>query len=144
MCNLLTKSAEEKIEGYKIVAKKLKGKRYFSIAMGFQYPLDGHVPVIRKQHRICVKFRSDIISKNSRAHRIYMVGRTAIFLSFAEASNEYQYLTPVMSVAGNEYRLVIVRSEVSVDVMEGTYLTCGRERKVAAGRHINFIEEIAC
>ena len=141
MCNLLTKSTEEKIEGFKIVAKKSKGKRYFSIAIGFRYPLDGHIPVIRKQHRICAKFLSDIISKSSKGYSTNMVGRTAVFLSFAEAAEECRYITRG-DVIENGYRLVIVRSEVSVDVMEGTYLACGTVCKVAAGRHINFIEEI--
>ncbi len=139
MCNLLTKSTEEKIEGFKIVAKKPKGKRYFSTAMGFQYPLDGHIPIVKKQCSITSDFIDNIISKTCTAYSDHMVGRTSVFLNYADAQEpcrRWDYYTK------KEYKLVIVRCEVSIDVMEGTYMACVRECKVAAGRHINFIEEL--
>jgi len=140
MCNL-TVHVEKKIEGYKIVAKKLKGKRYFSITIGFKYPLDGHVPIARKQRRICSNFMSDILSKTSGAYRENMTGRTAIFLSLVAASKGHYSLVQGGYVEKG-YELIVVRSEVSVDVMEGTYFTGLGNCKVAAGRHINFIEEV--
>jgi len=140
MCDL-TAPVEIKIEGYKIVAKKLKGKRYFSITIGFKYPLDGHIPIARKQHRICSNFVRDILSKTSRAYRENMTGRTAVFLSLVAASRGHHSLV-LGGYVKKGYKLVIVRSEVSVDVMEGTYFTGFGNCKVAAGRHINFIEEI--
>ena len=141
MCELFRVSTKEKIEGYKIVVKKLKGERYFSPAMGFKYPLDGHVPVVRKQRRICSDFIGDIVSKISGPYREEMVGRTAIFLNPNDA----------LEVARRNdikegYRLVVVRVEVSEDVMLGTYLTglisISKNCEVAAGRHIRFIKEI--
>jgi len=141
MCRLLWTSAEEKIEGYKIVAKKLKGKRYFSIAMGFKYPLDEHVPVVRRQRKICTTFIANIISDTSVAYSEGMVGRTAVFINLNEAHKAHQHFIQKGMKRG--YKLVIVRSEVSIDIMEGFYYTEEiMDCKIAAGRHIHFIEEI--
>ena len=141
MCKLETVSIREKVEGYKIVARKSKGKRYYSIAMGFKYPLDGHIPVIRKQSKICYIFMDDIISEMSSAHEKDMTGRTIVYLRYSAALARYRVLMQRGSRSG--YILVIVRAEVSEDVMEGFY---GGYRvlrhEVAAGRHIRFIEEI--
>ena len=138
MCDLLTKSAEEKIEGYKIVAKKLKGKRYFSIAMGFQYPLDGHIPIVKKQRRISKDF-TDILSKTSGVYKDNMIGRTAVFLNFSEVHREFYSLRDSIKEG---YKLAIIRSEVSVDVMEGLYRSNSEVCQIAAGRRIHFIEEL--
>ena len=140
MCNL-TVHVEKKIEGYKIVAKKLKGKRYFSTAIGFKYPLDGHVPIARKQRRICSNFSRKILSKTSRGYKVNMIGRTAIFLSLVAASKGHYNIVQGGYVEKG-YKLVIVRSEVSADVMKGTYFMGLGECRVAAGRHIHFIEEV--
>jgi len=135
MCDLLYSSTKEKIKGYKIVAKKLKGKRYYSIAMGFKYPLDGHVPVARKQRLIYLDFTNNIISKTSLSYKENMVGRTAIFRNLTEALERYFFWVCCVKEG---YKLAIVRSEVSIDVMEGNY----GSREVAAGRHIRFIKEL--
>ncbi len=141
MCKLKTVSVKEKVEGYKIVAKKLKGKRYFSIAMGFKYPLDGHIPVVRKQSKISYIFMDDIISKMSSAHEKDMTGRTSVYLRYGAARERYRILMQRGSRPG--YILVIVRAEVSEDVMEGFYGGNRIERhEIAAGRHIRFIEEV--
>jgi len=141
MCNLLRVATKEKIKGYKIVAKKLKGKRYFSIAIGFKYPLDGHIPIARKQQRISLRFVKDIISKDSALHKEDMVGRTTIYLDASDAYQEIQHLRSRGIKAG--YRLVIVWAEVSIDLMEGTYGSSDSvDRDVVAGRHIRFIEEM--
>jgi len=137
MCNLTT-STKRKLKGYKVVAKKWRGKRYYSIAMGFKYPLDGHVPVVRKQRRICSDFMSDITLENSGPYREEMIGRTAIFLNYEDA-----YRIAQRTDAKSGYRLIVVQSEVSEDVMTGTYLThVIANCKVAAGRHIRFIKEM--
>ena len=139
MCELMTVSAKEKIEGYKVVAKKLKGKRYFSIAMGFKYPLDGHIPIVRKQRRICGDFSDNIISSLSMAYRKNMIGRTSIFLDVDEILTKDNTITR-WKRGGilNGYKLAIVRVVVSGDIMEGYYGSC----KVAAGRSIHFMEEV--
>lgn len=142
MCELSTTSTKEKVEGYKIVAKKLKGRiHFFSVTMGFKYPLDGHIPVARKQRKISPAFIDNIISEYSRAHRDSMVGRTAVYLNLNEAQREYRALIRRGDIKEG-YKLVVVRSEVSRDVMEGTYLSSGKDCRVAAGRYIHFIEEI--
>lgn len=137
MCDLSTTISEEKMIGYKVVAKRPNGKRYFSIAMGFKYPLDGHVPVVRKQHLICVDFVDDIISKMSVTYRKNMVGRTSIFLSLADVRRR---ILSWRRYVKEGYKLVIVTAEVSVDVMVGLYGPCSYS--VAAGRHIRFIDEV--
>jgi len=140
MCELLTTSTEKKIEGFKIVARKPKGKRYFSIAMGFKYPLDGHIPIVRNQHRISLIFMDHITSKHSPAHRHHMLGRTSVYLNICDAWRRYHVL--IQSSVRRGYKLVVVRAEVSGNIMEGYYT--GRnvmDRKVAAGRNIRFIEE---
>ena len=142
MCNLLRASTKKKIQGYKVVARKLKGKRYYSIAMGFKYPLDGHIPIVRKQSRISSDFADNILTKESVGYKDNMVGRTAVFLE----------ITVLLSGDGNErirrwkstlkkgYELVIVLVEISEDLMIGMYGKWG----VVAGRHIRFIEETNC
>ena len=140
MCDLKTVFSGEKIEGYKVVAKKLKGKKYFSIAMGFKYPLDEHVPVVRKQRKICATF-INIISKSSVAYSKGMIGRTAIFLSFNDAHKVHQHFMRKGVERG--YKLVIVTAEVSEDIMVGSYFIANvMHCRVAAGRHIHFIEEL--
>ena len=134
MCDLLRFSTKEKIEGYKIVAKKLKGKKYFSVAMGFQYPSDGHIPITQLQHRITTAYKNDILSEGYRGS---MAGRTAIFIHLESATKECLFLRSRGHIK-KRYKLVIVRSEVSRGVMVGFY---GSE-SVVAGRHIHFIEEV--
>ncbi len=137
MCNLLTNSVEEKIQGYKVVARKPRGKRYYSIAMGFKYPLDGHIPVVRRQRKICADFAEDITSKRAFGYRKSMIGRTSVFLSLDELSKSIQFRR-WKSDFKNKYKLIIVRVVVSGDTMEGFYGKC----KVAAGRYIHFMEEV--
>jgi len=136
MCDLRTVYFKEEVKGYKVVVRKIKGKRYFSAAMGFKYPLDGHIPVVRIQRLISSGFKDDILSSFSRALRKDMIGRTAIFPHFADARSEYRYLQGRNIKEG--YKVVIVLVSLSVDMMEGTYSS----RRVIAGRHIRFIEEI--
>ena len=136
MCDLLRVSTEEKIEGYKLVAKKLKGKRYFSLAMGFKYPRDGHIPIVKKQRRISSGFKSDIISERSVAYRRDMIGRTAIYIHRAAAREDYYYVKERVMEKG--YEVVMVRAEITGDIMEGLYAGC----KVTAGRHIRFMGEV--
>jgi len=136
MCNL-THYVEGKVKGYKVVAKKLRGKRYYSISMGFKYSLDGHVPVVRRQHRICSDFMGDIILKDSGPYREAMIGRTAIFLNHENASQVAQRRD-----VKSGYKLVVVQSEVSEDVMKGIYQSHISNCEVAAGRRIRFIKEV--
>jgi len=137
MCDLLRKSSIEKIKGYKIVARKLKGKRYFSISMGFKYPLDGHIPIARKQRKICTDFSNQILSKGSSSYRKNMIGRTSAFLNLYDLSKS-NHIKRWRKDFKNEYILVIVQVEISGDIMEGYYGSC----KAVGGRHIRFIEEI--
>lgn len=136
MCELRTAYFGKKIKGFKIVVKKLKGKRYFSAAMGFKYPLDGHIPVVRWQRRISSGYKDNIIEKYSHALRDDMIGRTAIFPNFNGVYTEYRYLQGKNIEEG--YKIVVVQVELSVDMMEGVY----GGRKVVAGRHIRFIKEV--
>jgi len=135
MCNLSGFTARKKIQGYKIVAKKLKGKVYFSIAMGFKYPSDGHIPVVKKQRSIYLEMAKDIILKSSGAYKYLMEGRTAIYIHLSDARTQCYHWKNYLKKG---YKLVIVLSEVSKDVMIGSY----GGSDVAAGRHIHFIEEV--
>ncbi len=136
MCDLNLDSIHEKTEGYKIVARKPNGKRYFSLAMGFKYPLDGHIPIVRKQRRISSGFKSDIISELSAAYRKNMIGRTAVFISLTDARYDYIYIKERQ--IEREYKVVIIRVEITGDIMSGVYAGS----QVVAGRHIRFIEEV--
>jgi len=136
MCDLRTVYFGMKSKGFKIVVRKLKGKRYFSAAMGFKYPLDGHIPVVKWQRRISSGYKDDIIEKYSHSLRDDMIGRTAIFPNFIDVCIEYRYLRGKNIEEG--YVVVIVQVELSVDMMEGEY----GGRKVVAGRHIRFIKEV--
>jgi len=136
MCELYESVSRKKVKGYKIVAKKRGGKRYYSIAMGFKYPLDGHIPVVRNQRKISSGFRDGIILESSAARRKDMIGRTAIFPDLSDACGEYRYLQGRNIEKG--YKIVIVLVELSVDMMKGRY----GGRKVVAGRYIRFIEEV--
>ena len=140
MCDLSKVSTEKKIKGFKIVARKPKGRRYYSVAMGFKYPLDGHIPIVRRQHRISIRFVSDILSKNYKLHKENMLGRTSIFLNLEDARKEYNFHRRE-KMGG--YILTIVYAEISIDVMEGYYTTADLIfLKVIAGRHIRFIKEV--
>ena len=136
MCDLSKFSARETIRGFKIVARKLKGKRYFSVAMGFKYPLDGHIPVVKKQRRISSRFLSNIISELSSAYRKNMIGRTAIYINLADLREDYNLVKGCDTEKG--YEVVITRVEITRDIMLGSYTGA----RVAAGRHISFIEEV--
>ena len=138
MCELRTISSRVKIQGYKVVAKKPKGKRYYSIAMGFRYPLDGHIPIVRRQRKICGDFAEDITSKNAFGYRDNMVGRTSVFLRLNELSKSDQLKRWKERGIRSGYKLIIVRVVVSGDTMEGYYGDC----KIAAGRYIHFMEEV--
>ena len=139
MCDLSKVSTEKKIKGFKIVARKPNGKRYYSIAIGFKYPLDGHIPVARDQHKICTRFRDGILSKNSELRRKNMLGRTTIFLDLEDARKDYNFH---INKETEGYILTIVYAEISIDIMEGYYNARDFYPKVAAGRHIHFIEEV--
>jgi len=136
MCDLRTVSDKQNIEGYKVVARKSKGKRYYSVAMGFKYPLDGHIPAVRRQQRISSGYKDEILEKYSAAYRKDMIGRTAIFLSLADVREEYKYLSWRNLERG--YKMIAIRVVVSQDIMEGVY----GGRRVVAGRHIHFMEEV--
>jgi len=136
MCDLSKFSARETIRGFKIVARKLKGKRYFSVAMGFKYPLDGHIPVVKKQRRISSRFLTNIISELSSAYRKNMIGRTSIYTNLADLREDYSLVKRCDTEKG--YEVVITRVEITRDIMLGSYAGT----RVAAGRHISFIEEV--
>jgi len=135
MCCLSHSSTRKKIKGYKIVARKPKGKIYFSMAMGFKYPSDGHIPIVKKQRSIYLEMAKDLISEDSGAYKTEMIGRTSVFIYFRDAQVQCYHW---QNYVEKGYQLVVVQSEVSKDIMTGYYGVY----KVAAGRHIHFIKEI--
>jgi hypothetical protein len=82
MCKLDMKYGEKEFVGYKVVVDK--DGRFFSPAMGCQYPLKGKVPIVKKQNRLCLHFRPNILTY---AKAKFMYGRTAAFKSLISAES---------------------------------------------------------
>lgn len=132
MCNDLKPIADFEAIVYKVVAKRPKGRRLYSIAMGFAYPtIKGNIPKIKVQHGIGNHFDSDILrNKGHRAYTEEMVGRTAGFVKRAEALDLMYDIGPI---AG--YDVLIKKAKLTIDLMKGEYAG-----HVIAGRHIEFLE----
>ena len=135
MCENLKPIPNESAIVYKIVAKKLKGRCYYSIAMGFKYPkLAGKIPKVRIQH--CLGFFiSTILVKKLRAYRHQMVGRTAGFVD-RKAANQYAAKIRGFGYKLNIHETIVVKAKLTDGLMSGTYSgDC-----VIAGKYIEWLE----
>ena len=136
MCNLTKHLKDERVFGYKVVAKK--DYKYYAIAMGFEYKQPSMT--FSKDDRLVQKslspyFRDFILNTKKRAFKENMVGRTAAFFDVEEAA----YLKHgVCYSCSMSYKVVIVMVELSNDIMEGFYGT----GIVYAGRTIKILNEV--
>ena len=144
MCKLVEQLRRKYFIGYKVVARFPKGKRYYSVAMGFRYPKDGKIPVITKQRRLSCYFDNNILDRSDFNPNFSegMIGRTAVFDNasgaFSLLCNLTSYLTKYTKCS-TKMVFVIVKAKISGSLMRGTY---GSQIYVVAGRKIEFLEEI--
>ena len=131
MCNGLRPSKRKSAIIFKVVARKKKGTRYYSIAMGFAYPKKGRIPKIKVQHRIGYHFDADILSPKSFGYARRMFGRTAGFISKQSAKD---FVPRIGSIEG--YVVLVVKAKVTDGLMSGRY----SDSDIIAGRHIEWLE----
>ncbi len=132
------------ITGYKIAAQNKRTKKFYSVAMGFEYHNNMDVPKIEIQQQIGGYFIKDLLTAVFEKN---MSGRTAVF----PASNKTS-LESVRTLAGGirerlyddkrKYKIVIIKMTLSGSLMEGVYKIDGSPKTVIAGRHIDKIEII--
>lgn len=137
MCNLIKKSEKEEFIGYKVVAKK--GKKYYSIALGFEYKQPKHVfNGIRTKQKAIITCWAKILNPMSDFFSDAMVGRTAAIASFKKTMAWKNTLRFDLLKRG--YDLVIVKVKLTGDLMEGNYEFPNFE--VVAGRTMEILEEV--
>lgn len=136
MCRNLRPTTQESAVVYKIVAKKPKGTRYYSIAMGFKYPQKGRVPKIRVQHCLAW-FSEDILESGSCGYTRDMTGRTAGFLHREDAENQIRRMNKWMNVSFYPFEMLIARVKLTNGLRIGEY---GGGTPIIAGKHIEFLE----
>lgn len=135
MCTNLQPIPDESAIVYKIVARKKKGTRYYSIAMGFKYPkITGRIPEIKVQHRLGY-FTANLLNKASSTYKTEMCGRTAGFVNRCDAYREARIIRHNHDMSKNYY-ILIVKAELTDGLMSGTY----DGLSVIAGQHIEFLE----
>ena len=140
MCENLKPYDEPSFTGYKVVGKKKKGTCYYSLAIGFKYPVYPNFIGIRKvQKTIAFDFVNGILNKNTCAFNKDMQGRTAVFVEKEAALAEADYLKYSSPGMAEGYYIIVVRATLYDDLMKGTY---GFSADIIAGRRIKFHEEI--
>ena len=138
MCENLKPYDEPSFTGYKLVAKKEDDDGYYSLAMGFKYPIyPKSIPKVKKQKRISSYFASNILEKRAFAFRKEMQGRTAVFVNKESAKSELEILYSSFNLLSGYYAKV-VKATILDELMKGEYA----EAEVIAGRKIKFHEEI--
>ena len=135
MCNNLQPIHKKSAIIYKIVAKKPRGTRYYSVAMGFIYPKRGNILVVRVQHCIAV-FDRNILGKRSAGYNEKMIGRTAGFIKKSDAEKERDDWYRWASTFDKSFVFYIKKAKLTNGLMSGSY----GDFPVIAGRHIEFLE----
>lgn len=133
MCRDLKPIKKKQAIVYKVVARKLKGKRYYSIAMGCIYPQKGKVPIVKIQHKLGY-FLNDLLTNRS-IFTSHMTGRTAGFTLLEDAKILANNIRNSANWASN-HKILIVKAKLTEALMFGTYDVS----PVIAGRHIEFLE----
>ena len=134
MCTKLKRLEQKSAIVYKIVARKLRGTRYYSVAMGFRYPKKaGKIPRIEVQNRLGSYFNSDILHIGSCGYKVKMVGKTAGFLRQEDAES---LAKGIRHDIYSGYRVIVVKSKLTDGLMSGEY----GPGPVIAGKHIEFLE----
>lgn len=135
MCTDLKPISQTEAIVYKVVAQKKKGKRYYSIAMGFMYPQKGKVPKPQVQRGLGY-FVTSLLNKLFFIRD--MVGRTAGFLNRNYAESFMRRMKSQMQRHGElkKYSLLTVKIKLTDGLMSGFY----ESQSVIAGRHIEFLE----
>lgn len=143
MCDvqLSTKGRKQKF-GYKIVLKQ-DGK-YFSPAMGCEYPMKGKIKQVKVQTRLSTYFYGDILApglkygfstaEQSGGYRREMVGNTGVFVYKFDA----QSMCDLMSAYEDDpHTYSVVKARVYGTTFDGMYDGV----PVVLGNHIEFIDE---
>lgn len=129
MCNDLRRSKRKTAIIFKIVAKKPKGTRYYSIAMGFKYPKVGTIPEVTTQ--CCLGyFHGRLLTVQ---YKSAMVGRTAGFIRKFHAEG----LASSIRRSLKHYTILVVKAKLTKGLMLGDY----ERDPIIAGRHIEFLDD---
>ncbi len=133
MCQNLQPIASFEAIVFKVVGKKPKGTRYYSIAMGFMYPKKaGNIRKVKVQRRVGTYFDDNIL--HSGAHEDSMEGRTAGFVNRKDADHMVSEMKHYDFVSG--YDVFVVEAKLTDELMSGKY----GDAPVIAGRHIEWLE----
>lgn len=134
MCTNLQPIDDKEAIVYKIVAKKTRGTRYYSIAMGFMYPKKaGRIPKIKVQHRIGEYFSRYILDEEAGEGYVdKMVGKTAGFINREVAEKRAEWVRVMIK----DYDILLIKAKLSDDLMSGIYGTAA----IIAGKHIEFLD----
>ena len=134
MCKNLQPIDDKEAIVYKIVAKKKRGTRYYSIAMGFMYPkIAGRIPKIKVQHRIGEYFSRYILDKEAGEGYVgKMVGKTAGFINREDAEKRAGWLRDAIKT----HDILIITAKLTDGLMSGNYGV----KSIIAGKHIEFLD----
>lgn len=133
MCKNLRPTRRKSAIVFKIVAKKPKDIRYYSIAMGFKYPKKaGKIPEVKVQNRLGHYFDMDILDEESSGYEKRMIGRTAGFVKKDAA--EYRAGKIARDTYGCE--VIAIKAKLTDGLLLGDY---GHD-PVIAGKHIEFLD----
>lgn len=129
MCSNLRPINDEEAIVYKIVAKKKRGTRYYSLAMGFKYPkVAGSVPEVKHQCSLGY-FHNRILLTHYRGG---MIKRTAGFINRRDA----ELLAIHIRSEIKAYVIKVVKAKLTNRLMSGHY----EGDPIIAGKHIEFLE----
>jgi hypothetical protein len=136
MCKLINKLNREAFIGWKVIS--IKDGKLFSPATGCQYPMNGDVPIVRKQKRTCSFFISNLLRKDQYYSK-EMVGRTAVFKRKKDAIILLDNIVCASNIYdgfSRFYKYMVVKAKVSKDLMSGKY---GYNSHTIAGKHVEFM-----
>jgi len=134
MCDLKRHLKRPK-KGYKVVV--LKNDKKYSPAMGILYEDGKQVTIPKKQDRLTLLYRADILNpKADHGFNKHMIGRTAVFKCLSDAKSMSYDISWNDNTA-----TAIFEAIVSTDVMSGM-AGKGSTRKVYAGRVISFGNQV--
>ena len=137
MCDLTRMLLQTEAIVYKLAA--IHRGRYYSVAMGFRYPVKGKVPIPKKQERITSNWMSNILQ--SSLFRESMVGRTAGYIELGDAKRALARIQDGFFDHHweDKYTIVIVKVCLKQGLMVGTYYDHGN---VIAGKYIESMKEV--
>lgn len=133
MCDLNRKTNKKSVVGYKFVIKHDGG--YYSPATGMRYEIGLIKPVTVFGEVRADIFNDSLLTPGSFCFSEGLVGRTAVFNSFASCE---LFINRSARVISDMFDTCIIKMKLSNDLIGGTY----SHSDVTAGRTIDLIEEV--